>query len=222
MSEQIWSDVDEYLNDLVVHGDEVLDAALADSSAAGLPEIAVSPVQGKMLNLLAMMSGSRRILEIGTLGGYSTIWLARALPAGGHLVTLEASDKHAAVARRNLERAGLAELVEIRVGRAADSMRALVDAGAEPFDFIFIDADKPGYVEYFELALKLSRKGTTIVADNVVRKGAVADAGTTDPLVKGVREFLAVMAAEPRVNATVVQTVGAKGYDGFALAVVAD
>lgn len=222
MNQDQWTEVDRYITDLLVPADEVLDAALADSSAAGLPDINVAPNQGKLLHLMALMQGARRILEIGTLGGYSTIWLGRALPADGTLITLEAVEKHAAVARRNIERAGLAELVEVKVGPAAETLAALIEAKTEPFDFIFIDADKQGYPEYFTLALKLSRKGTVMVADNVVRQGAVAHPDSRDERVQGVRRFNELVAAEPRVSATVVQTVGSKGYDGFAVAVVTE
>jgi predicted O-methyltransferase YrrM len=180
----------------------------------------VSPVQGALLELLARLCGARAILEIGTLGGYSTIWLARALPPGGRLVTLEAQEKHAAVARANFERAGVAGAVDLRVGRAADSLPKLAAEGAGPFDFVFIDADKAGTPEYFTWALRLSRRGTVIVVDNVVRGGAVTDTASDDPSVLGIRRFNELVAAEPRVAATAIQTVGSKGYDGFAMAVV--
>lgn len=220
MTQDRWTDVDRFISDLLVPADSALDAALGASSAAGLPAISVSPPQGKLLLLLAMIRQARTILEIGTLGGYSTIWLARALPAGGRLVTLEADPKHAEVAGANIARAGLGGMVEVRVGRAQDTLPQLAAEGSGPFDMIFIDADKPGYPDYFAWALKLSHKGTLIIADNVVRNGTVVDATSDDPLVKGVRSFLEIMAAEPRVSATVIQTVGSKGYDGFALAVV--
>jgi predicted O-methyltransferase YrrM len=197
-----------------------LDAVLAASSAAGLPEINVAPNQGKLLQLLAQSHGARSILEIGTLGGYSTIWLARALPADGKLVTLEFEPKHAEVARANFARAGLGGKIELRLGKASDHLAQLVAEGRGPFDFIFIDADKESYPDYLAWALKLSRRGTLIIADNVVRKGEVADASSEDPRVQGARRFNELLAAEPRVSATILQTVGSKGYDGFALALV--
>ena len=217
---ETWTAVDRYIGDLLVRPDPALDAALAASATAGLPAIAVAPPQGKLLMILARALGARTILEIGTLGGYSTIWLARALGPGGRLVTLELDPKHAAVAKANLARAGLSDVVELRLGPASDSLRGLLAEGHEPFDFIFIDADKPGYPEYFALALQLSAPGTLIVADNVVRDGAVADPGSADPNVQAVRRYNALLAAEPRVTATVLQTVGSKGYDGFAIALV--
>lgn len=220
MNEQQWSDVDQYLVSLLAPSDEALDAALRDSDDAGLPQINVAPNQGKLLTLLATIQGAHRILEIGTLGGYSTIWLARSLPDDGTLISLELEPRHAEVARRNLERAGLSSRVEIRVGPAPASMRQLIDEGVEPFDFIFIDADKEGYPEYLELSFPLSRSGTVIVADNVVRKGEVANPQSTDPRVQGVRSFLELAAADQRLRGTAVQTVGSKGYDGFALAIL--
>jgi predicted O-methyltransferase YrrM len=220
MDEQLWTDVDDYLVSLLSYPDPSLDAALADSAAAGLPHINVAPNQGKLLELLAKVNGSQRILEIGTLGGYSTIWLARALPVDGTLITLELEAHHAQVAQSNIERAGFGRLVDIRTGPAARSLRDLISEGSEPFDFIFIDADKEGYCEYFTLALKLSRVGTVIVADNVVREGEVINPKSPDSRVQGIREFLELVAGEDRVEATAVQTVGAKGHDGFALLVV--
>jgi predicted O-methyltransferase YrrM len=220
MSEQRWSEVDNYVETLFVSPDEVLDEALAQSDAAGLPQISVSPSQGKFLQLLATMHGSRRILEIGTLGGYSTIWLARSLARDGVLISLELESKHASVARANLERAGLGDLVDVRVGPATQTLRELIAQGVEPFDFIFIDADKEGYPQYLELSLRLARVGTVIVADNVVRDGQVVDATSDDGRVTGVREFLALAAADERLAGTVIQTVGVKGYDGFAMFVV--
>jgi predicted O-methyltransferase YrrM len=215
-----WTAVDDYVRDLFSLSDSVLEAALAASVAADLPPIQVSPAQGKLLMLLARMHGARRILELGTLGGYSTIWLGRALPPGGRLISLEAEPRHAEVARANLARAGLADAVEVRLGRAAETLPKLAAESGEPFDFIFIDADKPSYPEYWGWALKLSRPGSVIVADNVVRKGAVADAESLDENVRGARKFNELVAAEPRVSATVIQTVGCKGYDGFAIAIV--
>jgi predicted O-methyltransferase YrrM len=216
----VWAVVDSYLADMLIPADPVLEAALEANAAAGLPAIDVSPTQGKFLHLLARLRGAARILEIGTLGGYSTIWLARALPAGGKLISLEFAAKHAAVATANVARAGLAGMVEIRVGRAADSLEALHAEGAEPFDLIFIDADKPNNPVYLEWALKLSRVGTLIVTDNVIRDGEVADAESDNASVIGTRAMFAMMAKEPRLSATAMQTVGAKGYDGFALALV--
>jgi predicted O-methyltransferase YrrM len=220
MNPDQWTDVDRYLTHLLVRPDSVLDAALADSAARGLPAINVSPPQGKLLHLLARIQGARTILEVGTLGGYSTIWLARALPAGGRLVTLEADSIHAEVARANLARAGLLGVVEIRLGPALETLPKLAAEGGGPFDLVFIDADKPSTADYFAWALKLSRPGSLIVVDNVVRKGGVADPADTDAKVRGVRRCLEMIAAEPRVTATAIQTVGGKGYDGFAVAVV--
>jgi predicted O-methyltransferase YrrM len=222
MNENLWTKVDAYLVDLLLPSDSALDEALAESTAANLPPIAVAPNQGKLLELLARMQQSRRILEIGTLGGYSTIWLARALPTDGSLVTLELESKHAEVARKNIDRAGLGPLVDIRVGPATTSLQDMIDEHEEPFDFIFIDADKEGYPKYLELTLQLSRAGTVIVADNVVREGEVTNASSTDERVQGVREFLAMAAASDRIDGTAVQTVGSKGYDGFALFVVTE
>ena len=217
MKPETWTAVDHYLAPLFAPSDPALDAALAASEAAGLPAIAVSAAQGRLLQLLAQANGSRRILEIGTLGGYSTIWLARALPARGTLVTLEYDPRHAAVAQANIARAGLAERVTVHVGAALDTLPKLEAAGAGPFDFAFVDADKEHMAEYVNWAIRLAAPGALIVADNVVREGAVADAASTDPRVLGVRRMLAQVAADPRVTATVIQTVGAKGYDGFAL-----
>ncbi|MFD5463448.1 O-methyltransferase [Kitasatospora sp. NPDC127059] len=213
-----WDAVDAYFSDQLVGHDPVLEAATADADAAGLPNIAVAPNQGKLLHLLALTQGARRILEIGTLGGYSTIWLARALPADGTLISLEIDPAHADVARGNLARAGLEKVAEVRTGRAADSLAALVEQGELPFDLVFIDADKPSNPEYFRRALQLTRPGSLIIVDNVVRGGAVADAASTDPAVLGTRALHELIAAEPRVSATSVQTVGSKGYDGFTLA----
>lgn len=220
MSAEQWAAVDRYISDRLVPDDPVLDAVLRECAARGLPDIHVSRNQGKMLQLLAQSHGASRILEIGTLGGYSTIWLARALPPGGRLVTLEYEPRHAEVALRNIERAGLSAVVDLRVGRAQDTLPRLAAEGLGPFDFIFIDADKPGYPEYFEWSMRLSRKGSLIIADNVVRNGAVADPDTADPLVRGIRRMNELVAAERRVSATAIQTVGAKGYDGFMVALV--
>ena len=200
--------------------DAVLVAALEANEAAGLPSIDVSPLQGKFLHLLALTKGARRILEIGTLGGYSTIWLARALPADGHMVTLELDSKHAEVARTNLEREGVSERVEIRIGPATHSLAQLQAEGAEPFDLIFLDADKPSNPAYLQWALKLARRGSLIVVDNVVREGKIVDPASTAPDVQGTRALFDMLAAEPRLASTAIQTVGSKGYDGFAMAVV--
>jgi predicted O-methyltransferase YrrM len=220
VNQKQWTAVDGYINDLFVPADPALDAALDASKKAELPDIQVAPNQGKLLMILARIQGARRILEIGTLGGYSTIWLARALPEDGRLVTLEADPKHAEVARANIARAGLAAKVDVRLGSAIDTLPAIETEGIGPFDFIFIDADKEGYADYLKWSLKLSRRGTVIIADNVVRDGEVADGRTKDPKVQGVRRFNARLAAEPRVTATVVQVVGTKGYDGLAIGVV--
>jgi len=220
MTDSTWTTVDHYLEALLSAPDPVLDAAQAASDAAGLPTIQVSPLQGKQLMLLAKAQGARRILEVGTLGGYSAIWLARALPSDGTLITLELDPKHADVARSNLARAGLDAVSEVRVGPADASLAALVAEGGEPFDFVFIDADKPGYSAYLRLVRHLVRPGSVIVADNVVRQGGVADPHSSDPAVQGVQRFMELVAADPGLEATVVQTVGSKGYDGFLLAVV--
>jgi predicted O-methyltransferase YrrM len=219
-TQSAWSAVDTYLSGVLLPDDPALEEAVRSSERAGLPAIQVSPLQGKMLHLLALMRGARSILEIGTLGGYSTIWMAKALRPGGRLITLEIDPKHAEVARANLLRAGLERLVDVRVGRALDTLPRLVEEGAGPFDLVFIDADKPSGTDYFQWALKLSRVGTIIVVDNVVRDGEVADASNTDANVVGSRRVLEAMAAEPRVSATAIQTVGVKGYDGFAMALV--
>lgn len=220
MNKEHWTAVDRYFAELLLTPDPALEAALSASEAAGLPQINVSPNQGKMLHLFARLMNARSILEIGTLGGYSTIWLARALPADGRLITLEFEPKHAEVARANFAVAGLSDRVEIRLGSALASMQQLAAEGSGPFDLIFIDADKPNYPGYLEWSLKLSRPGTLIIADNVVRKGAVIDADSTDPAVVGMRKFLEQLAADSRLSATAIQTVGVKGYDGFAMAVV--
>jgi len=220
MTQERWTAVDEYIGGLLLQPDPALDAALTDSAAAGLPPINVSPAQGKLLQLLARLQGARAILEIGTLAGYSTIWLARALPPGGRLITLEAEPKHAEVARANIARAGLSDVVELRLGQALETLPRLAAEGRGPFDLIFIDADKQSTAEYFAWALRLARRGSLIMVDNVVRNGAVADADSADPSIQGIRRFNEVLAAEGRVSATAIQTVGSKGYDGFALALV--
>jgi len=222
VSEELWTAVDDYVEALFLPDDPVQAATLADSVAAGLPQIAVSPAQGKLLMLLAKACGARRILEIGTLGGYSAIWLARALPEDGRLVSLELEPKHAAVARANLERAGLAGHVDVRVGPALESLAHLAAEGGEPFDFVFIDADKPGYINYLEGALRLARPGALIVADNVVRQGKVLDPAAADASAQGARRFNDYLAAHPRLSAVVLQTVGSKGHDGFAIALVGE
>lgn len=214
---QRWAAVDEYAEARLIGVDEVLDAALEAADKAGLPPIAVAPNQGKMLHLLARIQGARRILEIGTLAGYSAIWLARALPADGTLTTLELDPAHAAVATANLERAGLADRVEVRVGPARDTLRQLAEDGAEPYDLVFVDADKASIPHYLEASLPLTRPGSVIVVDNVVRGGKLADADSTDEAVQGVQRMHELLAAEPRFDATTVQTVGSKGYDGFTL-----
>ncbi|MBB4685416.1 O-methyltransferase [Amycolatopsis jiangsuensis] len=215
MTLERWTQVEHYVDEALLAADPVLDAALADSAAAGLPPIAVSPSQGKLLNLLAVTAGARSILEIGTLGGYSTIWLARALPSGGRLVTCEYEPKHAEVARANLDRAGFGpDVAEIHVGAALDTLPKLTG----PFDFVFVDADKTNLAGYVEAVFRLSRPGTTIVLDNVVRNGAVADAADPDPSVRGVRRMFDLLRGDARFDATAIQTVGDKGYDGFLLA----
>ncbi|CAN5607702.1 O-methyltransferase [soil metagenome] len=220
MTQEQWTAVDRYIIGLLVPADAALAAALQTSAAAGLPPHSVSPTQGKLLQLLARVQGARTILEIGTLGGYSTIWLARALPADGRLITLEADPKHAEVAHTNIARAGLADVVEVRLGRALDILPQLAEEDRGPFDLIFIDADKPSNPDYFEWALKLSRRGSLIVVDNVVRGAAVLDTRGRDASVRGVRRFYELLAAEPRVDATAIQTVGLKGYDGIAIGLV--
>ncbi|HWC85835.1 MAG TPA: O-methyltransferase [Solirubrobacteraceae bacterium] len=220
MSKEQWTAVDRYIEHLLLPDDPVLEAALITSAGASLPAIGVSPPQGRMLELLARIRGARTILELGTLGGYSTIWLARALPADGRLVTLEVSPAYSEVARGNIARAGLDHLVEQRIGPAIETLPALVAEGAGPFDFIFIDADKVSYPDYLPWTLELAAPGTVIVADNLVRGGAVLDPADDDPSSGGSRRFTELLGAEPRVTATLIQTVGSKGYDGFALAVV--
>ncbi|SDR46176.1 Predicted O-methyltransferase YrrM [Burkholderia orbicola] len=220
MNQDRWNQVDAYFSATLVPSDAVLDAALAASDAAGLPAINVAPNQGKLLQLLATIRGARRILEVGTLGGYSTIWLARALPPGGSLVTLELNPAHAKVATENIARAGFAQVVSVVVGSTKDSLARLIDAGEAPFDFVFIDADKDNNAVYLDAALKLSRPGTVIVVDNVVRGGRVADPDNREPDVVGVREGFARLAAEPALATTAVQTVGQKGWDGFSISIV--
>jgi predicted O-methyltransferase YrrM len=222
MNQDQWTAVDRYLEQAFALADPALDAAIEASRAAGMPQIQVAPNQGRLLQLLALANGSRHILEIGTLAGYSTIWLARALPTGGRLVTLELDPKHAAVAAANLARASVAHLVDLRVGPAIESLRRLASEGAAPFDLVFVDADKAGMPAYFEWSLKLAAPGALLVFDNVVRDGAVADPASADPSVRGVRRLHEMLAAEPRVLATTIQTVGVKGWDGLTIARVAD
>jgi predicted O-methyltransferase YrrM len=220
MTQDQWTAVDRYIAESLVGADPALDAALDTSAAAGLPAINVSPNQGKLLYILARLLGARAILEIGTLGGYSTIWMARALSPGGRLITLEADQTHADLARTNIARAGLERVADVRVGKALDTLPIVAADGIGPFDLIFIDADKANTPAYFTWALKLARVGALIIVDNVVRKGAVADAATRDPDVQGMRRFFEMAAAEPRVDATAIQTVGSKGYDGFSVVLV--
>lgn len=221
----LWTAVDDYINGLLVPEDAALEQARLASAAAELPPIAVTPNQGKLMELLARLQHARTILELGTLGGYSTIWLARALPADGRLVTLEADPRYAEVARANIARAGFGDLVELRVGPALETLPQLFDEGAGPFDLVFVDADKANNPGYLDWSLKLSRPGTLIVVDNVVRDGAILDPAADDPergdpLIRGVRRFYELLAAEPRLSATAIQTVGDKGHDGFVLAIV--
>jgi len=224
VSRELWTAVDGYIGERLIGSDQALDAALSASAEAGLPAIAVSPSQGKLLHLLARALGTRTVLELGTLGGYSTIWLGRALPPDGRLVTMEAEAKYAEVARANIARAGLSDLVELRLGRALEVLPQLAAEGPEPFDLVFIDADKQNTPEYFQWALELTRPGSVIVTDNVIRDGALIDISNEDPVVLGGRRFHELLAAdrldEQRVSATTIQTVGSKGYDGFTLALV--
>jgi predicted O-methyltransferase YrrM len=224
MSERRWSEVDAYIEQTLIGADPALEAAMRASADAGLPPIALTPAQGKLMHLLARMHGTRSVLELGTLGGYSTIWLARALPADGRLITLELNSDYARVAAANVERAGLAGLIKINVGPALDGLRSLIAERAGPFDLVFIDADKQRTPEYFELALELTHPGSVIVTDNVVRDGELIDPGSADAGVQGMRRFHELLAADRssggRVSATTIQTVGAKGYDGFTLALV--
>lgn len=219
-NEERWRAVDRYITETLIGPDAALDAAIEASDAAGLPQIAVAPNQGKLLHILALVRGARRILEIGTLGGYSTIWLARALPPGGRLITLEADETHARVARANIDRAGLGADVEVRLGPALETLPRLAAEGAGPFDLTFIDADKPNIPHYFEWALKLAAPDGLIIVDNVIREGAVADAASTDASVLGVRRLNEMLHDERRVTATTLQTVGSKGYDGLTIALV--
>lgn len=220
MTNEQWAAVDQYFGGLFVPEDAALEAALKATGEAGMPAINVSPTQGKLLHLLAKAHGVKSILEIGTLGGYSTIWMGRALPADGRLITLEIDPKHADIARANIERAGLGDRVEIRLGAAITTLPQLFESGAGPFDLVFIDADKVSTPAYLEWAMKLTRPGSLIIIDNVVRNGAVADPGNSDPNVNGIQQAMAAMAADERITATAIQTVGSKGYDGLAIALV--
>jgi predicted O-methyltransferase YrrM len=220
MSKEQWTAVDDYITGLFVPPDAALDGALKDSAEAGLPAIHVAPNQGKFLSILVQSLGVKNILEVGTLGAYSTIWMGRALPPDGKIITLEYEPKHAEVARKNITRAGLDKVIEVRLGKAIELLPEIAKENHPPFDLIFIDADKPSNWDYFGWALKLSRVGTVIIVDNVVRDGKVVDADSTDSAVQGVRKFNQMVALEPRVNITEVQTVGSKGYDGFAIAYV--
>ncbi len=222
MTEALWTAVDQYIADMLVPTDLALDAAIEDSKAAGLPAIAVTPAQGKLLHLLARLQGARRILEMGTLGGHSTIWLARALPEGGRLVTLEVNPEYSKIAQANISRAGLDSVVHLRLGAALDTLPQMAAEGAGAFDFIFIDADKKNIPQYFEFARKLSRPGSLIIVDNVVRDGRVIDAKSHDPDIQGIRRFNQMLAGAQGVCATALQTVGAKGHDGFASVLVTD
>jgi len=222
MTHDVWTSVDDFLSGLFIDADEALDHARRSSAAAGLPDIAVSPLYGRLLRLLTEVLGARSVLELGTLGGYSTIWMARGLPADGRLVTIEADPRHAEVARANLVHAGVSDLVQIRVGTGDEVLPQLVAEGEGPFDMVFLDADKQGLAEYLGWALELSRPGGLILADNVVREGKVIDEATDDAMVQGVRRFLARCASEPRLETTVLQTVGVKGYDGLAISRVVE
>ncbi|MCR8863829.1 O-methyltransferase [Priestia megaterium] len=217
---EIWNEVDLYMNDKLIQPDSILDEVLKANQEAELPAIDVSPSQGKFLHLLASLKGAKRILEIGTLGGYSTIWLARALPKDGQLITLELSAHHAEVARANLKRAGVSHLVEVIVGPGLDTLAVLKDRGTDPFDLIFIDADKPNNPNYLKWALELSKRGSLIICDNVVRQGHVVNSESEDENVKGIRQFMNALAQEKRISATAIQTVGSKGYDGFIVGIV--
>lgn len=219
MTRDTWTAVDAYI-DRLVKPDEVVEAVQQEAAAAGLPAISVSASHGKLLHLLARISGARRILELGALAGFSGIWLARALPPDGRLVTIEVDPAHAGIARRSFERAGVSGRIDLMIGPALQVLPQMVAAHAEPFDMVFIDADKGNYAAYLDLAIRLSRPGALIVADNVVRGGEVIEERSDDPSVQGARAFMAAAAADPRVSGTAIQTVGVKGYDGFALLVV--
>jgi predicted O-methyltransferase YrrM len=220
MTQKLWIAVDDYINDLFLPSDPMMSDVLKASEDAGLPSISVTPTEGKLLMFLAQVSGAQSILEIGTLGAYSTIWLARGLSTGGKLITLESNPKHADVARANIIRAGLSDRVDILVGDANDTLARLATDSRNLFDIIFIDADKESYPEYLAWALKLSHTGSLIIADNVIRDGEILDAASSDPRVQGTRRFNQLLAAEPRLTTTVIQTIGRKGHDGIAIAMV--
>jgi predicted O-methyltransferase YrrM len=222
VSDPRWSEVERWVSDRIVPADDALTAAVENMDAHGLPSIQVEPPTGKLLNLLARMARAERILEIGTLGGYSTIWLARALPDGGKLITLEANPSFAAVAEANIARAGLGEMVDLRVGPALEALPNILDAGEGPFDFVFIDADKANQDRYLSWALDLTHVGSVIVGDNVIRDGRVLDPHTSDENIKGIQRFIDLLGSEPRIDATAIQTVGSKGYDGFAVGLVVE
>ena len=221
MTKDQWTEVEKYFSESLLPKDPALESALEDCATAGLPAISVTPTDGKLLQMFAQILGARAILEVGTLGGYSTIWLARGMRAGGRLITLEVDPKHAEVAQRNISRAGLQDVVELRVGAALETLPKLSAEERGPFDLIFIDADKQNIPAYFEWALKLSRPGSVIIVDNVVRSGGVIDAESSDPNIQGVRRFIELLGAESRASGTAIQTVGSKGYDGFAIVLVA-
>jgi predicted O-methyltransferase YrrM len=218
--QDLWTNVDRYFGDLLAPEDSHFKSIVEANQAAGLPSIDVPALLGKFLDLMIRISGARRVLEVGTLGGYSTLWLARAVPPDGRVITLELEPRHAEIARTNLQNAGVLDRVDIRFGKAIDSLRELHESSAQPFDLIFLDADKQGLPEYLEWSLKLSRPGTVIIADNVVRDGKVIDSDNADPNIQGVRRLTELMASEPRLSATAIPTVGARGYDGFSIAVV--
>lgn len=220
MTQDLWTSVDNYITATLLGSDDATERAVEASDAAGLPSIQVSAAQGKLLEIIARVQGAKRILEVGTLGGYSTIWMARALPPDGRLVTIEIDPKHAEVAESNIQRAGLSQKVEVLVGNARDILPDVARRGKPPFDLSFIDADKPSIPVYFDWALRMSRPGSLIIVDNVVREGAVIDAASDDASVQGVRRLNEIMAADPRITSTVIQTVGIKGYDGFSIALV--
>ncbi len=220
MTQELWSAVDDYIDGQLALNDAALEASIVANASGGLPAIDITASQGKLLQMLARLAGARRILEIGTLGGYSTIWLARALPADGRLITLEFDPSHAAVAKSNIERAGLSHIVEVRVGAALDSLPVIASRNEGPFDLFFIDADKVNNPNYLEWSIKLSRKGSVIIVDNVVREGGLADAGSNDEAIIASRKVVEIIGRDPRLEGTVMQTVGTKGYDGFAVAIV--
>ncbi|KMQ64821.1 methyltransferase [Chryseobacterium angstadtii] len=220
MNQQLFEKVDRYIGNLLAPEDPILQEVIQSLDDASMPQISVTPTQGKFLQLMLLTSKSKRVLELGTLGAYSTIWMARAIPADGKVITVEFDPHHLRVARQNIEKAGLSDKIDLRGGKAIDVLNELISKGEETFDFIFIDADKPPYTEYFELALQLSHPGTIIICDNVIREGKVLDENTTDERVKGVQRFNQTLANNPKVTATIMQTVGEKEYDGMAIAIV--